>query len=73
MTRIDLAPRPTFKQKITPSGSTAKPKKVAPWTGVDWSQSTGRRGCQDFLACPSRRGDELHAYRAPILNSATTK
>lgn len=24
-----------------------------PWTGVDWTASTMRPGCQDFLAVPS--------------------
>jgi hypothetical protein len=50
--------------------STRKPK---PYTGVDWSNSIQRPGCQDFLKCPSRRGDELHPHRPPILNGATQK
>lgn len=43
--------------------------------GVDWSYSTARPGCQDFLKYPSRRGDTLHPYKEPLLNasSAVTK
>ena len=33
------------------------------WTGVDWSQSVQRPGCQDHLAIPSRRGDQLVPHR----------
>ena len=48
-------------------------KKEPPFKGVDWGLSTMRPGCQDFLNCPSRRGDGLHPHRAPILNGASTK
>jgi hypothetical protein len=44
-----------------------------PFTGVDWSTSTQRPGCQDFLKCPSRRGDGLHEYRKPLLNASSIK
>jgi hypothetical protein len=71
--KIDLATRPTFKQKITPSKHNATPKKAPPWRGVDWSASVGRVGCQDFLAYPSRRGDDLVEHRPPILNAASYK
>jgi len=33
------------------------------WMGVDWSQSLQRPGCQDHLAIPSRRGDQLVQHR----------
>lgn len=33
------------------------------WTGVDWSNSLQRPGCQDHLAIPSRRGDQLVPHR----------
>lgn len=43
------------------------------FTGVDWSASIQRPGCQDALACPSRRGNELVPYRAPIINASSMK
>jgi hypothetical protein len=73
MTRPDLAPRPTFRQKQLPRVSDAPVRKPPVWRGVDWSASVGRTGCQDFLACPSRRGDDLVEYRPPILNAASYK
>ena len=49
------------------------PSRVAPWVadttpyrGVDWSRSTTRRGCQDFLQLPTRVNDERRAYRTPV-------
>jgi hypothetical protein len=47
-----------------------KEKKPAPWTGIDWSVSTHRPGCQDFLKHPSRVGDKLIPHRTPILNNS---
>jgi hypothetical protein len=81
--KIDLTPkrlypataRPTVekKWKTHPKADFGKPAKAAPWTGVDWSQSVARAGCQDFLKCPSRRGDELHEWKAPLLNASSVK
>jgi hypothetical protein len=45
--------------------------KREPWTGVDWSHSTSRPGCQDFLDHPSRRGDTLFPYKEPLLNASS--
>lgn len=42
------------------------------FTGVDWSTSTMRPGCQDHLKHPSRRSDGLHPYREPILNASSS-
>lgn len=53
-----------------PAAIMDKPKT---FLGVDWSTSTMRPGCQDFLKCPSRRGDGLHPHRAPILNGSSPK
>jgi hypothetical protein len=36
------------------------------FTGVDWSNSIARPGCQDAFQKPSRRGDEWFAYRGPL-------
>lgn len=41
------------------------------FAGVDWGTSTMRPGCQDHLQHPSRRGNALVPYRAPILNAAS--
>ena len=71
MKRVDLAPqRSNFYSKAAPSKQPVK-VEYKTWAGVDWSHSTMRPGCQDFLACPSRRSDGLHPHRAPILNGGT--
>jgi hypothetical protein len=36
------------------------------FTGFTWEPSVNRPGCDDFLKCPSRLGDNLVPYRAPI-------
>jgi hypothetical protein len=48
---------------------------VAPrqaFTGVDWSASLMRPGCQDHMKHPSKRADGLHPYREPILNASSS-
>jgi hypothetical protein len=45
--------------------------KQVPWSGVDWSHSISRPGCQDFLDHPSRRGDALFPYKEPLLNASS--
>lgn len=45
--------------------------KPQPFTGVDWSTSLARPGCQDAFKHPSRRGDGLHDYRPPYLNGSS--
>jgi hypothetical protein len=71
---IDLTPKPLHprskKKPIKFDSPVIAPK---PFTGVDWSTSTQRPGCQDFLKCPSRRGDGLHEYRQPLLNASSIK
>lgn len=57
-------------KKSQPTTTMAKPK---PFLGVDWSTSTMRPGCQDFLKHPSRRGDALHPYVPPMLNASSIK
>jgi hypothetical protein len=45
-------------------------KKKNDFKGVDWTSSLSRPGCQDFLKCPSRSGQEFRPYRSPILNAS---
>jgi hypothetical protein len=47
--------------------------EAKPFKGVDWSHSLQRPGCQDHLKYPSRRGDELVPYKAPVLNASNVK
>lgn len=71
---IDLTPKPLHpRSKSKPVKFDSAAVKPKPFAGVDWSTSTQRPGCQDFLACPSRRGDTLHEYRAPMLNDSSIK
>lgn len=41
------------------------------YQGENWAASTQRPGCQDFLECASRVGDQTREYKTPILNSST--
>ena len=42
------------------------PIEYKPFTGVNWSNSTMRPGCQDFLKAPSLVHGERVEHRAPI-------
>ena len=43
-----------------------EPLEYKPFTGVNWSNSTMRPGCQDFLKAPSLVHGERVPHRAPI-------
>lgn len=58
-------------EQYTPEIGRREPAKPTPFTGVDWSYSTSRPGCQDFLKYPSRRGDNLFPYKEPLLNASS--
>ncbi len=54
VTLYTLAPRPD--NPAPPRGSTPSKEN---FTGIDWSTSLQRPGCQDHLRHPSRRGHKL--------------
>ena len=49
--------------KVQRLPSLASERLHGQWTGVDWSNSVQRPGCQDHLSVPSRRGDQLVPHR----------
>jgi hypothetical protein len=52
---------PTIKvEKFTPKGK---------FLGIRWNPSDNRPGCEDFLKCPSRVGDNLMPHR-PMMHGA---
>lgn len=61
---------PKVLHNATPPRNYVAPKET--FTGVDWSASLMRPGCQDHTKHPSRRADGLHAYREPILNASSS-
>lgn len=63
----------SIRQRKTSLTKTRRPVDTKPFTGVDWSNSIQRPGCQDAFACPSRRGDTLTPYRPPLLNASSLK
>lgn len=71
---IDLTLKPSHpRSKKKPVKFDSPVIAHKPFTGVDWSTSIARPGCQDAFQCPSRRGDTLHEYRAPMLNASSIK
>ena len=60
-------------RKVSTVSKTRRPASEDPFLGIDWSTSIQRPGCQDAFECPSRRGDQLVPYRAPILNASSMK
>lgn len=58
-------------KKAKPAPPPMNPVMYTVFKGVDWSASTQRPGCQDFLQHGSRVGDTVREYKTPILNSST--